>query len=77
MGNPKGFMPPAAGMGRIKGSKNKAPRELKDMILHALSAVGGQHYLERQAELEARHSLELTQPISLLLGTKAVTYHYE
>jgi hypothetical protein len=38
-----------SGQGRPKGSKNKATKALKDMILGALSDVGGQKYLERQA----------------------------
>jgi hypothetical protein len=39
-------------MGRIKGSKNKVTRELKEMILGALDAAdkgGGIGYLTRQA----------------------------
>jgi hypothetical protein len=39
-----------SGQGRPKGSKNKATKALKDMILGALSDVGGQQYLARQAE---------------------------
>lgn len=38
------------GGGSRKGSPNKATKELKDMILGALDNVGGQKYLERQAE---------------------------
>ena len=41
--------PPRAGMGRPKGATNKATKELKDMILGALSDVGGQEYLKLQA----------------------------
>ncbi len=41
--------PPAAGRGRKKGSKNKIPRELKEMILTALSEVGGVDYLVERA----------------------------
>lgn len=41
--------PPAAGMGRKPGSVNKATKELKTMILEALSNVGGVEYLERKA----------------------------
>lgn len=37
--------PPAAGMGRRKGSVNANTKELKDMILAALSGVGGTQYL--------------------------------
>lgn len=41
--------PPAAGMGRVKGSTNKVPREVKQMILQALDKAGGVSYLERCA----------------------------
>jgi hypothetical protein len=37
-------------MGRPKGAKNKNTAAVKDMILTALSNVGGIQYLERQAE---------------------------
>lgn len=36
--------------GSRKGIPNKVTKELKDMILGALNAVGGQKYLARQAE---------------------------
>lgn len=39
-----------SGQGRPKGTPNKATKALKDMILGALSDVGGQAYLARQAE---------------------------
>ena len=35
--------------GRSKGTPNKATAEIKSMIEGALSAVGGQKYLEQQA----------------------------
>jgi hypothetical protein len=41
--------PPAAGMGRVKGSKNKVTRELKEMILGALDQAGGMDYLAARA----------------------------
>ncbi len=41
--------PPRAGMGRPKGSTNKATKELKEMILGALEDAGGQDYLKTQA----------------------------
>lgn len=45
----KGHRPPNAGKGRKKGVPNKVTGELKEMILGALSGVGGQKYLEKQA----------------------------
>jgi len=42
--------PPNAGKGRAKGVPNKITADLKAMILGALSDVGGQAYLARQAE---------------------------
>jgi hypothetical protein len=47
---PKGTRPPAAGKGRPKGARNKLSRDVKEMILGALSAAGGQKYLEQQAK---------------------------
>jgi hypothetical protein len=44
--NPK---PPNAGKGRPKGIPNKVTGEVKGMILGALSEVGGQAYLVKQA----------------------------
>ena len=41
--------PPAAGMGRVKGSKNKATAAIKEMIEGALRDAGGQDYLVQQA----------------------------
>lgn len=41
--------PPAAGKGRVKGSKNKATKELKEMILAALDESGGISYLVERA----------------------------
>ena len=43
-------LPPNAGKGRKKGVPNRVTKELKEMILGALSDVGGQAYLARQAE---------------------------
>jgi hypothetical protein len=42
--------PPAAGNGRPKGALNVFNRDIKEMILGALSDVGGRAYLARQAE---------------------------
>ena len=39
-----------AGKGRLKGVPNKNTAALKDMILGALSDVGGRAYLAKQAE---------------------------
>ena len=49
MAAPKGTHPPNMGKGRPKGSKNKAPAELRAMILHALDSAGGAEYLQMQA----------------------------
>ena len=38
------------GAGRPKGSPNKFTTDLRDMILGALDAAGGEQYLQRQAE---------------------------
>ena len=43
-------LPPNAGKGRKKGVPNKIPASVKEMILAALDAVGGQRYLEDQAK---------------------------
>lgn len=39
-----------AGKGRPKGAKNRATKELKEMILGALDAAGGVDYLEARAK---------------------------
>lgn len=36
--------------GRVKGTPNKTTAQLKDMILGALDAAGGQQYLQEQAD---------------------------
>ena len=43
-------LPPNAGKGRKKGVPNKITASVKEMILAALDAVGGQRYLEDQAK---------------------------
>ena len=43
------FRPPRAGAGRKLGAKNKLQSELKEMILTALSELGGVEYLKQQA----------------------------
>ena len=50
MAAPKGFRPPNAGKGRLKGVPNKMPGELKIMIERALLNVGGAEYLQRVAK---------------------------
>jgi len=40
----------ARGRGRPKGSPNKTPAAVKDMILQALASAGGAKYLEKQSE---------------------------
>lgn len=61
MAAPKGFRPPAAGKGRVKGTQNKATKALKEMILGALDEAGGEQYLARQA-------LENPGPFLALIG---------
>ena len=39
-----------AGKGRRKGSKNKRPRVVQEMVLHALDYAGGVEYLKKVAE---------------------------
>lgn len=39
-----------AGKGRRKGALNKNTKQIKDMILGALSNLGGQRYLAEQAQ---------------------------
>ena len=41
---------PGAGPGRAKGSTNKIPKQLKDMILKALDGAGGVDYLIGRAK---------------------------
>lgn len=48
-----------AGKGRKKGAQNKVTKALKEMILGALSDVGGQKYLAKQAEKSPRAFLSL------------------
>lgn len=47
---PKGHRPKNAGIGRVKGVRNKVTVELKAMIEGALSDVGGRRYLAVQAQ---------------------------
>jgi hypothetical protein len=43
------YAPTNAGKGRKKGSVNKIPKAVKEMILNALDQVGGEAYLVEQA----------------------------
>ena len=43
------YVPTNAGKGRKKGSVNKIPKAVKDMILNALDQAGGEAYLLEQA----------------------------
>ncbi len=47
---PTGAAAKGAGPGRPLGSKNKMPKQLKEMILGALDQAGGEDYLKAQAE---------------------------
>jgi hypothetical protein len=51
--------PPAAGKGRVKGSKNKVTVALKDAIMNAFNKVGGQDYLVAVALDDPRTFLAL------------------
>jgi hypothetical protein len=66
----KGIRPPAAGMGRKRGSQNKFTRALKDLILGALAEVGGQTYLVEQARANPATFLTLVGKV-LPLQVKA------
>lgn len=47
---PTGAAAMGAGPGRPKGSKNKTPALIREMVATALDRVGGVEYLARQAE---------------------------
>lgn len=49
-GSNAGKRPPNAGKGRPPGIPNKTTGALKEMILGALAAAGGQAYLEARAK---------------------------
>jgi hypothetical protein len=46
--------PPAAGRGRVKGTKNKVTVAIKDAIQNAFTKVGGADYLVTVAENDPR-----------------------
>jgi hypothetical protein len=47
--SPQPDVPAIRGSGRPRGARNRVSRALKDMILRALDAAGGEEYLLRQA----------------------------
>lgn len=49
MANPKGNKA-SLPIGRPKGSKNKTPAMLREMVIEAVDKCGGVKYLQRQAE---------------------------
>jgi hypothetical protein len=55
--------PPAAGMGRRKGSKNKTTVLLKEAIEESFANVGGAEYLTKMALLEPKAYLTLLAKI--------------
>jgi len=59
----KGRGGPRAGAGRPKGSKNKIPKLVHEMILEALEGVGGVDYFKRQARDEPRAFMALVSKI--------------
>jgi hypothetical protein len=59
----KGTMPPAAGQGRRKGSKNKTTVVLKEAIEESFANVGGAEYLTKMAIEEPKAYLTLLAKI--------------
>lgn len=59
----KGTMPPAAGQGRKRGSKNKTTVLLKEAIEESFANVGGAEYLTQMAMLEPKAYLTLLAKI--------------
>lgn len=55
--------PPAAGMGRRKGSKNKTTVLLKEAIEESFANVGGAEYLTQMAQEEPKAYLTLLAKI--------------
>ncbi len=77
-------MPRTRGSGRQKGTPNRLTREIREMIREALEGVGGQDYLEQQAEKnptafmaligklipsEVKAELEMSKPTVLRIVT--------
>lgn len=59
----KGTMPPAAGQGRKKGSRNKTTVLLKEAIEESFGNVGGAEYLTKMALQEPKAYLTLLAKI--------------
>lgn len=59
----KGTIPPAAGQGRRRGSKNKTTVLLKEAIEESFANVGGAEYLTQMALLEPKAYLTLLAKI--------------
>src|SRR5258708_4754079 len=59
----KGTRPPAAGMGRIVGSKNRVTRDIREMIRESLDKAGGVAYLVKQATLNPASYMSLVGKI--------------
>ena len=59
----KGTIPPAAGQGRQKGSKNKTTVLLKEAIEESFANVGGAEYLTAMAKQEPKAYLTLLAKI--------------
>jgi hypothetical protein len=59
----KGTIPPAAGQGRRRGSKNKTTVLLKEAIEESFANVGGAEYLTQMALLEPKSYLTLLAKI--------------
>ena len=63
LGNKRARTPPNAGRGRPPGTRNKATKQLKDMILGALDQAGGERYL-----LDCAKDPKLAGPFLTLVG---------
>jgi hypothetical protein len=59
----KGTIPPAAGQGRKRGSKNKTTVLIKEAIEESFANVGGAEYLTQMAMIEPKAYLTLLAKI--------------
>lgn len=59
----KGTIPPNAGQGRKRGSKNRTTVMLKEAIEESFTNVGGAAYLTKMAKLEPKAYLTLLAKI--------------